>query len=588
MSSFLIYLLGVGASVFSFRKFKHALRQSRYLAGTAFLGLSVLAFAFILVHEIIPAQNDALVRALDVTDLTFPVESNQPVGVARGLHPGRVVWVHDTRATNEHYRTDGSTGFWYQDSNADEAIIKKMLETSLVNYAGTDSIEAAWDAIFRSFNSRHGRGDVAYTAGEKVAFKINLTNQSLQWGGGNRYSRMDATPQLLNAILDQLINVVGVAPEDITMGDPYREFRLEYKALVKNKYPGVNYVDGAGGSGVLQTLPSAEEELFFSDGQYASTLPQQYLDATYVINIPCLKTHNEGGITLIAKNHQGSFLELKDREKPQDQSAMAMHYSLPANSRGSGQYRHTVDYMGHEQTGGKALIYIIDGIWAGENWTGHISKFRSQPFDTDYCSSLLVGQDPVALESVGYDILFQEYLSDPAKENYPIALKEEIADHLLQCASSEFWPEGYIYDPEYDGTPLESLGVFEHWNNPDDRQYSRNLGTGEGIELLYVNPQLPTSIHRGDKREPAPAFPNPFSTHTIFRLPASMISPDAMLKIFDMKGALVCNLPFAGADQISWEGRDASGSMLPDGIYLYTIGAAGRADPLTGKIIIKR
>jgi hypothetical protein len=26
------------------------------------------------------------------------------------------------------------------------------------------------------------------------------------------------------------------------------------------------------------------------------------------------------------------------------------------------------DYMGHEQTGGKGLIYLIDGIWRGESW----------------------------------------------------------------------------------------------------------------------------------------------------------------------------------------------------------------------------
>ena len=31
-----------------------------------------------------------------------------------------------------------------------------------------------------------------------------------------------------------------------------------------------------------------------------------------------------------------------------------------------------------------------------------------------------------------------------------------------------------------------SLGVHEHWNNPEQRMYSRNLGTGKGIELYRV------------------------------------------------------------------------------------------------------
>jgi hypothetical protein len=64
-------------------------------------------------------------------------------------------------------------------------------------------------------------------------------------------------------------------------------------------------------------------------------------------------------------------------------------------------------------------------------------------------------------------------------------LKFESADYLSQCASSDYWPAGLEYDPEGDGTPIESLGVFEHWNNATGRQYTRNLGTGEGIELVY-------------------------------------------------------------------------------------------------------
>jgi hypothetical protein len=62
-----------------------------------------------------------------------------------------------------------------------------------------------------------------------------------------------------------------------------------------------------------------------------------------------------------------------------------------------------------------------------------------------------------------------------------------VDDYLHQAASSEWWPDSLIYDPEGDGTPIASLGVHEHWNNPVDRQYTRNLGTGDGIELIYQN-----------------------------------------------------------------------------------------------------
>lgn len=577
MSSFVIYLLGISVSMFSFKRFRSLVRRSRYLAGSAFLLLSILAFGFVFLHD----QKDAISKALNPVDNSFPADSNDPIGIARGLQPGRVVWVQDEGATNENYVPQtGSNDLWYSNDNADEAVISSMLEKSITSYAGVEDLSDAWDLIFKAFNSTHGKGDVGYTPGERIAFKINLTNQSCS--DRERPERMDATPQLLNAILGQLVNVVGVDEYYITMGDPYREFREEYKDLVMSKFPEVIYVDGRGGSTVVQTQPSADAVLTFSDGQYTSTLPQQYLDAEYVINVPCLKTHNEGGITLIAKNHQGSFLEKGD--DPKSQYAINMHYSLPKNTRGSGKYRHTVDYMGHEHTGGKGLIYIVDGIWAGRSWEGWIDKFKSDPFNNDYPNSIFVGQDPVALESVCYDVLFNEYVSDPQKANYPIDMKVEIADHLKQCASSDYWPDGITYDPEGDGSPLESLGVFEHWNNPTDRQYSRNLGTGEGIELIYVNGAA-VGFSKPVVQNSSFAVPNPFSHSTTFNMP-KQLADLASLEIYNLKGQVVRVFDFTSS--IVWDGSDEEGRQLPAGMYVYRIHDLEGQAQYSGKVLLNR
>ena len=42
--------------------------------------------------------------------------------------------------------------------------------------------------------------------------------------------------------------------------------------------------------------------------------------------------------------------------------------------------------------------------------------------------------------------------------------------------------------PDHQGnvTRLASLGTYEHWNNPEEKQYSRNLGRGKGIELVKL------------------------------------------------------------------------------------------------------
>ena len=98
------------------------------------------------------------------------------------------------------------------------------------------------------------------------------------------------------------------------------------------------------------------------------------------------------------------------------------------------------------------------------------------PFDNDWVSSLFVSQDGVAIDSVLLDFLqAQGLLSAGAIDNY-----------LHEAALADNPPSGAIYDPENDGTSLESLGVHEHWNNATDKQYSRNLdpNNGTGIELV--------------------------------------------------------------------------------------------------------
>ena len=578
MSTFIIYILGLFTTVFSIRKFKRLIFTSRYHMGIAFLFLSIISFAVFFSID----NKKVIADIFHPVSGKFNFEANFYVGTAKGLFPGRVVWVQDNNATNENYiPTVNSNDYWYSNNNANPEVILQMLESSLMKYAGTDNISDAWDAIFKSYNESHGRGDVGYQAGEKIAFKINLTNEKCS--DSERPLRMDATPQLLNAILYELVHVVGVAQPDITMGDPYREFRNEYRGLVKNKYPNVYYVDGKGLNGIHKTVPSSNDILVFSDKKNTSTLPQQYLSANYLINIACLKSHDVGGITLLAKNHQGSFLP--KGADPASQSAMPMHYSLPANNLGSGKYRHTVDYMGHEQTGGKGLIYIVDGIWGGENWTGLIKKFKSAPFNDDYPNSLFISQDPVALESVCFDVLFEEYWEDESKADYPVRYSSEIEDYLSQCASSDYWPADIVYDPEGDGTPIESLGVFEHWNNPVDRQYSRNLGTGDGIELVYSNSTTTGNLSY-DFESIQIASPNPFSHSTTFTKP-DKLAKNSILKIYNSTGQLITKLKFDNSEEVIWNGVDSQNRDVSDGLYIYNLIDDDNLKIYTGKIIYR-
>ncbi|MBN1413722.1 MAG: DUF362 domain-containing protein [Bacteroidales bacterium] len=475
-SAFVIYLLGITATFFSVKKFRHYFRMSKYtmallfLAGAALSGFLTIPFT----------PGSARPNIVNIQE-----DPNNPIGIAKGIFPGRVVWVYDRNATDSTC-TNTAGDYWFQ--NTDLPTVESMLSKGIRQLAGKNDIEQAWNDVFIYYNQNHGKGSVGYTAGEKIYIKINLTTsgssgyrnltEKLSW-----LDHMDATPQLCLAILRQLVNVVGVQQSDIYLGDPYRKFHDVYWDMMHPEFPDVHYMDGFGYNGREQTVPTSEALMKFSDGQYQSRLPQEYVNAAYFINMSCLKTHNEGGITMGAKNHQGSIIA--SNQSPSEQYAYFMHYSLPANSQGYGKYRHTVDYLGHEQLGGKTLFYIVDGIWAGRNWEGIVEKWQMAPFSNDYPNSLFLSQDPVAIESVGFDFLLEEYKNKASNIKYPYI--SGVDDYLFQSADSSYWPDNINYDPEGDGSILPSLGVKEHWNDPLNKQYSRNLKTGNGIELLLVD-----------------------------------------------------------------------------------------------------
>ena len=153
--------------------------------------------------------------------------SHGPLGQAKGIHPGRVVWVHDPDATDwEGY---DSSEHWWQNACTDLAVVEKMVSQAIRGVAGLSNDEAAWDAIFRHFNAEHGRAESGYRAGEKIAIKINLTTCNAAGEQvhpvtydkkSNIMNRIDNSPQMILALLRQLVNTVGVDQNDITIGDP--------------------------------------------------------------------------------------------------------------------------------------------------------------------------------------------------------------------------------------------------------------------------------------------------------------------------------------------------------------------------------
>ena len=473
-SGFAIWLAGAIGSITAFRKAKHCLAQSRYVLCVILIVLSIGSIWF--------AQGITAEKAVYANEPT----SNTPIGIAKGIHPGRVVWVHDPDATDWAGPGDGH---WWQSNHTDQAVVEQMMSRAIRALSGEKTEVAAWNRLFEHFNETHGRGKSGYKKGEKIVVKVNYVGCIQVWRGDNVTSiddynlrnadYMNTSPQVIIALLRQLVNEVGVHEADITVGDTLCYFPNEFYNMCYKEFPNVRYLEYLGKFG--RTGAKLSKVPFYwstpdAEGKKQDFVPASYVEATYLINLANLKSHNDmAGITLCAKNHYGSLVR-----KPARQSEYYdMHKDLPFNTPGMGHYRPLVDLMGHKHIGGKTLLYLIDGLYAGQHAKERAPrKWNSSPFNGDWSSSLFASQDPVAIDAVGYDFLWNEWDDGSHRSG--------TNDYLIEAALTDKPPSGTFYDPDHDGdvNRLESLGVYEHWNNPTDKQYSRNLGTGIGIELV--------------------------------------------------------------------------------------------------------
>ncbi len=475
-SGFIIWLFGLGISTAAFRKARNSFSRSRYLIGILCIIASIGCLWFSLT---LTAEKEAVAAE--------PHPVNEPIGVARGIHPGRVVWVHDPNATDWAGPRMGD-GYWWQDEHTDQNVVDSMMLRAIQAVAGELDISKAWDRIFRHFNQEQGRGDVGYSSGDQIMIKVNFVDM-IASGGNSDYDLVDHTPDyaicsphIIHSLLDQLVNVVGVAESDITVGDPICMWCHEFYNMIQPDFPNVRYLDYLGYYNRTK-IQKSNVRFFWStskaDGKNPDYVLQSYVNAEYFINLASLKGHyNQAGITVCGKNHYGSL------RQPNAGGYYDMHSDTPFNVHQSGSYRNMVDLMGHRDAGGKTVLCLIDGLYTGKHAIGYPQnlprRWQMEPFNNDWCSSIFASQDQVAIDSVAFDFLITEWPENPGPAH------ESTDDYLHEAALANDPCSQTFYDPERDGTRLASLGVHEHWNNPTDKQYSRNLGTGNGIELWKV------------------------------------------------------------------------------------------------------
>ena len=383
------------------------------------------------------------------------VGPNQPMGEGRGIHPGRVAWVHAPGVA----RWDGKTGLWVEDRWNDQAKADRMIREAVIALTGEATAGKAWKALFRHFNKTHGRGSRGYKRGESIAVKLNLNNAITH----RDTIELNSSPFVTLALVRSMVGDGGVRPQDIVLCEPSRAITDSIYNKVHREFPGVRFVDNLGGEGREKCEYYPEQIVYSIDnGKMARGLAKCIVDADYLINSALLKTHNGPGVTLTAKNWYGATdINLLWRQNA--------HNNVSQDKRnGKPQYKTFVDWMAHKNLGQKALLYIIDGTYGSRDVNGAPNpKWMKEPFGGDWACSLIVAQDEVACDAVAMDIIISEW-PEFGSLNY-------CDEYLREAASIPNTPSGTVY--RQDGRPLDKpLGLFEHWDK--EHRYTK-------IDLKY-------------------------------------------------------------------------------------------------------
>jgi hypothetical protein len=595
MSGFVMYLLGLMVTALALTKARVKYAEARPIDVSVCVCAAIVAGFLTFSYEERPVYaNSQLV-----------LDANQPIGIAQGIYPGRVVWVWDSSATNEKCTNAFGDG-WFLPKNTSIDVVTRMFADAVTELTGKATVADSWDALFRDFNQSHGKGDLGYVDGEKIFIRTNQVSASdntidvdYTIKNTTRYGMAETSPQIVLAVLRQLVNECGVKQENISLGDPMKHMYKHEYDLLHGEFPNVTYLDHKGTYGRTKPVAGGAPSVYYSDRGtilrengttgnpfLADYLPTVITQADYLIAIPAMKAHARGGVTLCGKLHFGSNLV---------GSATHLHGGLIAPNKvadsstwrlGYGLYRVQVDLMGHKDLGGKTVLFLVDALWGGSEANDPPRKFSIAPFNGDWTSSLFVSQDQVAVESVCFDFLKAEYTSANPYGSYPQVVGAD--DHIMQAADSAYWPPTIRYDPEKDGTRIGSLGVCEHWNNPLDKQYSRNLGTGNGIELVWVK-ESATGFAAAVKSTPdafalSQNYPNPFNPSTRIRY-ALADRRAVSLSICDITGrkvaTLVSQTQDAGEHTVEWNAK-----AFPSGMYFCRLVAGDYSD--TKKLVLQK
>lgn len=385
------------------------------------------------------------------------------------MAPSRVVVVKDENATV------GTT--------INTKVVEVMVESGLKALTKENNLGSAWKKLLPGLQPT-----------SVVALKVNCINGS-----------MSTHPVVTFAVANTLKQVTFAAqafPENniIIYDRTDNELKFNGRYQINTSRTGVRcFGTNSPGVGYSQTT-------FTVDGtsQKLSRIVTEIAD--FVVNLSILKNHGTSGVTLSMKNHYGTCNDPNQLHRRSCDPAIPVLNTL-------------------EPIVKKQKLLIVDALFGvKEGGPGGSPQFAP--------NSLLFGQDTVAIDYLGRDILKKSGCSTIALAHYI-----ETADKTYHLGTS-------------DPNQIEAVNV----NNPS-----------VGID------DQPNPDQKPDDFVLEQNFPNPFNHHTQVRFYVTR-SGWVAVNIYDLDGRRVRELAHkqldAGWYQIDWDGRDQSNKVVATGVYL--------------------
>ncbi|MFP4400742.1 MAG: DUF362 domain-containing protein, partial [Candidatus Woesearchaeota archaeon] len=338
--------------------------------------------------------------------------------------PHRVISVRNPNAT------EYIGGYYGSNSNINQTVVDAMFDEGMMQLTQTNNIYNAWKAILPD-----------YQPGEKVAIKVNMNSGTSSYDSTS--SNVDGLAQTMNPIIRGL-KIRGIPEEDIWIYDAGRYLPDRFRVLIE--YDNIKIFDhyGTASDDRIRNASFDSDDPYatvdFNGSDYPGThkLTDVLINATYLINVPIMRSHGGAWITLSLKNHYGTIDGLYT-------GSHSIHdYTYPSSGDYSSTANPIVDINNNPHIKNKTVLIVGDGLYGG--WRDNNDPVTTwNSFSGDSPNMLLFGVDPVAIDSVMFDWLKREGRGDSLNAG---------ADDVLEVAANS------------------GLGIYDQWDNNDDRNYS--------------------------------------------------------------------------------------------------------------------